>query len=177
MQSTFPVEQPSSQTAPAFRPLEVLLSDPHTAISIAAALAMCDHPKPSRASFQTADEHAISLVTWCACCGASAHTALGVEPAASDWIRTTLAHLVTSEQLAAVEALALGLRELEHSIDAESPMRRSDGGAGLRARLASFADAVRSFARSPALAGVERLGAVGSRLADTEEPFPSLLGW
>jgi hypothetical protein len=177
MQSTFPAPNahPTSETAPAFRALELLLTEPHTAASLAAALAVCDHPPPSRAAFVSCEPHgAQSLVTWCACCGAAAHTAMGAQPRASDFIRTTLAQLVSAEQLGAVEALALGLRELEHTVDTaglREPIERC------ASRLATITDAVRSFARSAALAGVERLGAVASRLADRDESSQPLAGW
>jgi hypothetical protein len=172
--STLPNAQtPASETAPAYRPLQSLLSEPHTAASLAACLAVCHHPAPSRASFQATDEHGATLVTWCACCGASAHTALGVAPGASDWIRTTLAQLVAPEQLDAVQALAVGLRELEHSVETlglAEPIERC------ASTLASISDAVRTLASSPVLSGASRLAVASARLGDPEHASNSV-GW
>lgn len=103
--SSFPVHVQHS--------LEELRAAPHSAATIAALLAVCDHPEASRVAFIVRvgeGEGDATEVQTCGLCGA-----VQIEGC---WIRPGLARLVKREQLTDVEQIGFGLHEIVRALRA-----------------------------------------------------------
>jgi hypothetical protein len=175
------VRKTRSSAPPACSILEPLLTEPYTLATLAAASAVCDHPAASHVSLDVTVGPEQGRLTWCAFCGAMAHTLQGEPLSADDWHRSALVKLLSAEQLgelanAAGRAahLADAARSLCDLATEQGDKRRLGSVTGALALVAMSAD---KLAHSPAFVGSARLAAATERLAADPAAGGTLSGW
>jgi hypothetical protein len=158
--------------------LEPLLSDPHTLATLAAAMRVCDHPDASRVGLDCSVSGQESRVTWCAACGALAHTDRDAPIESGDWHRSTVASLLSPELLGDVRELARRAQRIERSARAlfEAALARGEPLGPTTEGLSLLAAAAESLALSPALVGSARLVAAAAAMGPDGAACLSL-GW
>jgi hypothetical protein len=174
------VRSARSSAPPPCSILEPLLTEPYTLATLAAASAVCDHPASSHVALDVTVGPEQGRLTWCAFCGAMAHTLRGETLAVDDWHRSALANLLTAEQLAELANvagraahLAEAARGLCDLATEQGDKRRLASVTGALALVAMSAD---KLAHSPALVGSSRLAAAIERLA-ADPGAGRLAGW